>query len=128
MKPTDVSRRALLGGLGAGGVGFAAGALAMTDRSTQGPTETVVAGLRPVAFHGQHQAGIATAAQDRLAFASFDVTTTDRSELQDVLKEWPPPQLPCPPVSSWPKSWTRIAAMVTCAFRRAPRIRRWRST
>jgi len=88
MKPTDVSRRALLGGLGAGGVGFAAGALAMTDRSTQGPTETVVAGLRPVAFHGQHQAGIATAAQDRLAFASFDVTTTDRSELQDVLKEW----------------------------------------
>jgi deferrochelatase/peroxidase EfeB len=41
-----------------------------------------------VEFHGAHQAGIATEAQDRLAFASFDVTTTDRSELRDLLKEW----------------------------------------
>ena len=32
-------------------------------------------------FHGAHQAGIATAVQDRLHFAAFDVTTDDRDEL-----------------------------------------------
>ena len=32
-------------------------------------------------FHGAHQAGIATAVQDRLHFAAFDVTTDDRAEL-----------------------------------------------
>lgn len=88
MKPTDVSRRTLLGGLGAGGVGFAAGALAIRDPSGQASTDLPAPGPRSVEFHGANQAGIATAAQDRLAFASFDVTTTDRSELQDVLKEW----------------------------------------
>ena len=36
-----------------------------------------VARRRRSPFHGAHQAGIATAAQDRLAFAAFDVTTTD---------------------------------------------------
>ena len=41
-----------------------------------------------VAFHGEHQGGIATEAQDRLAFASFDVVTTDRGELRDLLREW----------------------------------------
>lgn len=88
MKPADVSRRALLGGLGAGGVGFAAGALALHDRAGQGTPGQVAASSRSVEFHGTHQAGIATEAQDRLAFASFDVMTTDRSELRDLLKEW----------------------------------------
>ncbi|WP_246097730.1 iron uptake transporter deferrochelatase/peroxidase subunit, partial [Streptomyces botrytidirepellens] len=41
-----------------------------------------------VPFHGAHQAGIATAVQDRLHFAAFDVTTDDRAELIDLLKEW----------------------------------------
>jgi len=88
MKPADLSRRALLGGLGAGGVGFAAGALALHDRAGQSDPEQVAAGSQSVGFHGRHQAGIATEAQDRLAFASFDVTTTDRSELRDLLREW----------------------------------------
>ena len=34
-----------------------------------------------VEFRGEHQAGIVTAAQDRLHFASFDVITEDRSAL-----------------------------------------------
>jgi deferrochelatase/peroxidase EfeB len=88
MKPPDVSRRALLGGLGAGGVGFAAGALALHDRAGQGTTGQVAASSQSVDFHGPHQAGIATAAQDRLAFASFDVMTKNRSELRDLLREW----------------------------------------
>ena len=41
-----------------------------------------------VPFHGPHQAGIATAVQDRLHFAAFDVTTTDHAELTQLLKDW----------------------------------------
>jgi deferrochelatase/peroxidase EfeB len=42
----------------------------------------------PVPFYGAHQAGIDTAAQDRLAFAAFDLTSTSPSDLQDLLREW----------------------------------------
>jgi deferrochelatase/peroxidase EfeB len=41
-----------------------------------------------VPFRGTHQAGIATPAQDRLAFAAFDVTTSKRDELIELLKSW----------------------------------------
>lgn len=41
-----------------------------------------------VPFHGDHQAGIATAVQDRLHFAAFDVTTKERAELVQLLKDW----------------------------------------
>ncbi len=41
-----------------------------------------------VQFRGAHQAGIATPAQDRLAFAAFDVTTTRRADLIDLLQRW----------------------------------------
>jgi deferrochelatase/peroxidase EfeB len=39
-------------------------------------------------FHGPHQAGIVTPAQDRLHFATFDVVTTKRAELVALLREW----------------------------------------
>jgi len=42
----------------------------------------------PVPFYGEHQAGIATPAQDRLAFAAFDITTTDAQAVQTVLGSW----------------------------------------
>ena len=35
-----------------------------------------------VPFHGEHQAGITTPAQDRLVFAAFDVTAADARELR----------------------------------------------
>ncbi len=41
-----------------------------------------------VPFHGTHQAGITTPAQDRLAFASFDLTLTTAAELRDLLRTW----------------------------------------
>ncbi|HEY0696344.1 MAG TPA: iron uptake transporter deferrochelatase/peroxidase subunit, partial [Micromonospora sp.] len=41
-----------------------------------------------VPFHGEHQAGITTAAQDRLHFVAFDVVTRDRSRLVELLREW----------------------------------------
>ncbi|WP_030257004.1 iron uptake transporter deferrochelatase/peroxidase subunit [Streptomyces violens] len=82
------SRRALIGW---GGAGLALGAVAA------GGTAAALAGDDPapagesgaaVPFHGAHQAGIATAVQDRLHFAAFDVTTEDREELIGLLKEW----------------------------------------
>ena len=39
-------------------------------------------------FYGAHQAGITTPAQDRLAFASFDLTLTTQAELRDLLRTW----------------------------------------
>ena len=41
-----------------------------------------------VPFYGTHQAGITTPAQDRLAFASFDLTLTTAAELRDLLRTW----------------------------------------
>ena len=46
------------------------------------------AGAAQVPFHGAHQAGIATVAQDRLHFAGFDVTADRRSDLRDLLRVW----------------------------------------
>ncbi len=41
-----------------------------------------------VPFHGRHQAGIATAAQDYLNFAAFDLTTSSREDLRALLARW----------------------------------------
>ncbi|MGI8458303.1 MAG: iron uptake transporter deferrochelatase/peroxidase subunit [Propionibacteriaceae bacterium] len=83
-----VSRRAALGAAGAGvaGVGAAfAGGLA-----TAGADEQPAAnGPRPsYPFYGVHQAGILTPAQDRLHFASFDLTSRRRDDLVTLLRDW----------------------------------------
>ncbi|GAB3590481.1 iron uptake transporter deferrochelatase/peroxidase subunit [Angustibacter peucedani] len=86
-----VSRRRFLGGLGAAGATAGLGAVAVTAHASAPTSGTSGTPLHPgarVDFHGEHQAGIGTASQDRLAFASFDVTTTDREELRRVLQEW----------------------------------------
>ncbi|WP_329024758.1 MULTISPECIES: iron uptake transporter deferrochelatase/peroxidase subunit [unclassified Streptomyces] len=84
------SRRALLGW---GGAGLALGAAAAgvgvaAARSGDGGGSPAADSGAAVPFHGAHQAGIATAVQDRLHFAAFDVTTEDRAELVALLKEW----------------------------------------
>jgi deferrochelatase/peroxidase EfeB len=43
-------------------------------------------GIEP--FHGEHQAGIVTAAQDKLLIAAFDVTSTARDDVVDLLAQW----------------------------------------
>ncbi|MDQ2838205.1 MAG: iron uptake transporter deferrochelatase/peroxidase subunit [Actinomycetota bacterium] len=74
----------LTGALGTVAAASAGSALAGCDRS-----HTAAAGTSSVVgFRGAHQAGIATAAQDRLAFAAFDVTTSDKSELIALLRRW----------------------------------------
>ncbi|MCX4634033.1 deferrochelatase/peroxidase EfeB [Streptomyces sp. RPA4-5] len=86
------SRRSLIGW---GGAGLALGAVAAggtaaalrTGGDAQPAGADATAGSA-IAFHGGHQAGIASAVQDRLHFAAFDVTTDDRDELIALLKEW----------------------------------------
>lgn len=83
------SRRALLGW---GGAGLALGAVAaggaVAAVRSGGSSEPAADSGAAVPFHGVHQAGIATAVQDRLHFAAFDVTTQDRAELVALLREW----------------------------------------
>ncbi|SMF33104.1 iron uptake transporter deferrochelatase/peroxidase subunit [Streptomyces sp. Amel2xC10] len=84
------SRRALIGWGGAGlalGAAATGGAVAVTRGGEDSGPSDAGAGAA-VAFHGPHQAGIATPVQDRLHFAAFDVTTTDRAEFVRLLKDW----------------------------------------
>jgi deferrochelatase/peroxidase EfeB len=84
------SRRGMLGGL-VGGAVAAAGAGYGIARLTDGPSTAAPAAAgsdQIVSFYGPHQAGIATPAQDRLAFAAFDVTSTSATELQVMLGTW----------------------------------------
>ncbi|MFJ8532772.1 iron uptake transporter deferrochelatase/peroxidase subunit [Streptomyces sp. NPDC093591] len=86
------SRRALIGWGGAGlalGAAAAGGAVAMARDGDSG--DAAPAGAETgaaIAFHGAHQAGIATPVQDRLHFAAFDVKTDDRAEFVQMLKDW----------------------------------------
>ncbi|MFW0791204.1 iron uptake transporter deferrochelatase/peroxidase subunit [Gordonia sp. CPCC 205333] len=79
-----LSRRTLLGATGVGVVAAAAGGAAI-GRATaaQEPAPTDV-----VPFRGDRQAGIITAAQDRLHFCAFDVVTDDKAALVALLKRW----------------------------------------
>ena len=84
----QVDRRKFLGGalgaagvIAAGGVGYGAGTAIEASGAPPKRTHTVP-------FYGRHQAGIATPAQDRLAFAAFDVTAADPDALQRLLGSW----------------------------------------
>jgi deferrochelatase/peroxidase EfeB len=74
-----VTSAAALGGF----VGFEA-----ATRPAIGGVDAAAAGPAVVPFDGAHQAGIVTPAQDRLAFAAFDLTTTKRSDLVELLRTW----------------------------------------
>jgi deferrochelatase/peroxidase EfeB len=80
-----VSRRRLLGaGAAAVAVGGAAGLGVRALADDHHPAGSAAA----VPFHGLHQAGITTPAQDRLHFATFDLTTTRRTDLVRLLRDW----------------------------------------
>ncbi|MFF4216338.1 iron uptake transporter deferrochelatase/peroxidase subunit [Streptomyces nondiastaticus] len=87
--PAKPSRRSVLGWGGAGlALGAAvAGGTATALRLGEDAAPAASAG-DAVPFLGEHQAGIATPVQDRLHFAAFDVTTTDRAALVKMLQEW----------------------------------------
>jgi deferrochelatase/peroxidase EfeB len=90
-----LSRRRMLTGLGvlgaagvAAGGGFAGGYAAADTGTSAGSTATTLASSQIVPFQAVHQAGITTPQQDRLLFATFDVTATDPAELREMLRDW----------------------------------------
>jgi deferrochelatase/peroxidase EfeB len=82
------SRRRLIGAAGATAAVFgAAGAGALAGRASAasaGPIEL----HKPVPFRGVRQSGIITEAQDRMHFATFDVTTDSKAELVAMFQQW----------------------------------------
>jgi deferrochelatase/peroxidase EfeB len=87
-----VSRRRAVAWAGAGvagvaGVAAGAGALVRTVVEPPGPG-AAWSTADAIPFYGEHQAGITTAAQDRLHFVAFDVVTKSRDRLVELLKEW----------------------------------------
>jgi deferrochelatase/peroxidase EfeB len=93
--PAGPSRRGLLTGAGLVGAGAVAGGLGgyfghSGGGSAAAKTSDVVGDSgQTVPFYGTHQAGIATPAQDRLAFGTMNVVSgTSRSDLRDLLKDW----------------------------------------
>ena len=74
-------RRGLIGGGGSAAAGLAGAAASAGCRGRRragrrgADAGAADAGTATYPFHGAHQAGIVTPAQDRLHFAAFDVTT-----------------------------------------------------
>jgi deferrochelatase/peroxidase EfeB len=82
----ELTRRRLLASAGAGAAGIGLGGVGgyLIGQETAEASD----GTGSVPFYGEHQAGIATPAQDRLHFAAFDLVSEDRAELRELLREW----------------------------------------
>ncbi len=83
---TELTRRRLLGAAGVGAAGIGLGGVGGYLVGSE--TAQAEDGTGSVPFYGEHQAGIATPAQDRLHFAAFDLVDTSRSALRELLREW----------------------------------------
>ncbi|RYV52019.1 iron uptake transporter deferrochelatase/peroxidase subunit [Pengzhenrongella frigida] len=84
-----VSRRAILGWAGAAAaVGIAGAGGVAAGRASSPATGAPTGASRVYPFTGAHQAGIVTPAQDRLHFATWDLTTTSRDDVIDLLRRW----------------------------------------
>lgn len=83
----EITRRRLLtsAGVGAAGLGLGAGGYLIGHESAEASSSD---GTGSVSFYGPHQAGIDTAAQDRLHFAAFDLLSEDPAELRELMRAW----------------------------------------
>jgi deferrochelatase/peroxidase EfeB len=83
---TEITRRRLLAsaGVGAAAVGFGGGGFLAGHQLAEASED----GTGAVPFYGEHQAGIGTAAQDRLHFAAFDLLSEDPAELRELMRAW----------------------------------------
>jgi deferrochelatase/peroxidase EfeB len=84
---TGISRRTLIGGVGALGIA-GVGAATITGIGRSQHANASQSQTDSYSFFGSHQTGIVTPAQDRLHFAAFDITTSKKSELVQLLKDW----------------------------------------
>jgi len=82
-----VKRRHAIG-LGAAGIAGAGAGFAASRLLPEQAAHAADPAAEAIEFYGAHQAGIVTPAQDRLHFAAFDVITSDREELIELLKAW----------------------------------------
>ena len=88
-----LSRRDLFRVTGAAGAGLALGAgghaaLSGAAGARGGAEASAGRGTQTVAFHGTHQAGIATTQQEHLHFTVLDLVTEEVSEVRDLLRAW----------------------------------------
>ena len=87
--PSGISRRGLIGSAGAGAALALAGAGATYATGRARATSTAAPSGNIHEFYGTKQAGIVTAAQDRLHFAAFDVNpSASRADLVGLLRDW----------------------------------------
>jgi deferrochelatase/peroxidase EfeB len=90
MNRRTLSRRRFLGEVGVLGASVAAGGALASCAPAGGAAATTDSEIsaQTVPFRGTRQAGITTAAQDRLAFAAFDVVTSSAQSLAALLQTW----------------------------------------
>ncbi|MFC8452789.1 iron uptake transporter deferrochelatase/peroxidase subunit [Kitasatospora sp. NPDC057223] len=86
---TGFSRRALLGGAGAGLVAGAAGGVAVGRPAGPAPAAAAGLGSGRIPFHGARQPGIVEPQQARVHLAAFDLAPgAGRDGLRELLKRW----------------------------------------
>ena len=82
---SGVTRRSIFAGAAGLGLGVGLERAVAPSRSLEAPTTP---GGAAAAFHGRHQAGIATHPQAHVQFAAFDLTMRSRPALRRLLREW----------------------------------------
>ncbi|MGW0553366.1 iron uptake transporter deferrochelatase/peroxidase subunit [Streptomyces sp. NPDC002926] len=94
MRDNDISRRRLLGTVGAAGatglvLGAAGGAATYAGASGDTPTALTSVGATGIAFHGEHQAGITTPLQACGHLIAFDLAPgAGRKEAAALMRRW----------------------------------------
>ncbi len=91
MGAVKLSRRDFFGAAGVGAAGvvaLGAGGVASSRAAVPAAAPGTTTASDAVEFHGAHQAGITTPAQDRLHFVALDVITDDRAALVAMLQQW----------------------------------------
>ncbi|MEU0759565.1 iron uptake transporter deferrochelatase/peroxidase subunit [Streptomyces microflavus] len=92
--PAGVSRRRLLGGVGAAGatglvLGAGGGAAGYAATRSDAPTALTTVGYTEAMFHGKHQPGITTPLQARGHLVAFDlVAGAGRKEAVALMRRW----------------------------------------
>jgi dye decolorizing peroxidase len=87
-QPNLMTRRRLLGTVGAGAAGIAVTAAVTLRDDAGGTTALTTVGATTVPFHGEHQAGITTPAQAHGHLVAFDLTDGGRKTAAALMRRW----------------------------------------